>query len=87
MSKRRLKRQAKAFDRHPDQIKILPGISPFIASTQVEADRRSFATTRSDVLTAISDIVHPCVAYRAGARTIVSYGRRAARRFGFGQYG
>jgi FMN-dependent oxidoreductase (nitrilotriacetate monooxygenase family) len=34
-----IKRQAKAFDRHPDQIKVLPGISPFIASTQVEADR------------------------------------------------
>ena len=34
-----IKRQAKAFDRHPDQIKILPGISPFIASTQVESDR------------------------------------------------
>src|SRR6266851_1870944 len=34
-----IKRQAKAFDRHPDQIKVLPGISPFIGSTQVEADR------------------------------------------------
>jgi FMN-dependent oxidoreductase (nitrilotriacetate monooxygenase family) len=34
-----IKRQARAFDRSPDQIKILPGISPFIASTQVEADR------------------------------------------------
>jgi FMN-dependent oxidoreductase (nitrilotriacetate monooxygenase family) len=34
-----IKRQAKAFDRHPDQIKVLPGISPFIASTQAEADR------------------------------------------------
>lgn len=34
-----IKRQARAFDRHPDQIKILPGISPFIASTQAEADR------------------------------------------------
>jgi FMN-dependent oxidoreductase (nitrilotriacetate monooxygenase family) len=34
-----IKRQAKAFDRHPDEIKVLPGISPFIASTQVEADR------------------------------------------------
>src|SRR3977135_416174 len=34
-----IKRQARSFDRHPDQIKILPGISPFIASTQVEADR------------------------------------------------
>ncbi len=34
-----IKRQARAFDRSPDQIKILPGISPFMASTQVEADR------------------------------------------------
>jgi FMN-dependent oxidoreductase (nitrilotriacetate monooxygenase family) len=34
-----IKRQARAFDRHPDQVKILPGISPFIASTQIEADR------------------------------------------------
>uniref|UniRef100_UPI00397D5BC7 NtaA/DmoA family FMN-dependent monooxygenase n=1 Tax=Bradyrhizobium sp. NDS-1 TaxID=3080014 RepID=UPI00397D5BC7 len=34
-----IKRQARAFDRSPDQIKILPGISPFIASTQIEADR------------------------------------------------
>lgn len=34
-----IKRQARAFDRGPDQIKILPGISPFIASTRVEADR------------------------------------------------
>jgi FMN-dependent oxidoreductase (nitrilotriacetate monooxygenase family) len=34
-----IKRQARAFDRSPDQIKILPGISPFIASTQAEADR------------------------------------------------
>jgi alkanesulfonate monooxygenase SsuD/methylene tetrahydromethanopterin reductase-like flavin-dependent oxidoreductase (luciferase family) len=34
-----IKRQAKSFDRHPDQIKVLPGISPLIASTQVEADR------------------------------------------------
>lgn len=29
----------RAFDRSPDQIKILSGISPFIASTQIEADR------------------------------------------------
>jgi FMN-dependent oxidoreductase (nitrilotriacetate monooxygenase family) len=34
-----IKRQARAFDRSPDQIRILPGISPFIASTQAEADR------------------------------------------------
>jgi FMN-dependent oxidoreductase (nitrilotriacetate monooxygenase family) len=34
-----IKRQARAFDRSPDQIKILPGIGPFIASTQAEADR------------------------------------------------
>jgi FMN-dependent oxidoreductase (nitrilotriacetate monooxygenase family) len=34
-----IKRQARTFDRSPDQIKILPGISPFIASTQAEADR------------------------------------------------
>jgi FMN-dependent oxidoreductase (nitrilotriacetate monooxygenase family) len=34
-----IKRQARAFDRSPDQIKILPGISPFIASTQTEADQ------------------------------------------------
>ncbi len=34
-----IKRQARAFDRSPDQVKILPGISPFIASTQVEADQ------------------------------------------------
>ncbi|MCA1454416.1 LLM class flavin-dependent oxidoreductase [Bradyrhizobium sp. BRP22] len=34
-----IKRQARAFDRHPDQVKILPGISPFIGSTQIEADR------------------------------------------------
>jgi FMN-dependent oxidoreductase (nitrilotriacetate monooxygenase family) len=34
-----IKRQARTFDRSPDQIKILPGISPFIASTQTEADR------------------------------------------------
>ena len=34
-----IKRQAKAFDRHPDQIKVLPGISPFITSMQVESDR------------------------------------------------
>lgn len=34
-----IKRQARAFDRSPDQIKILPGISPFIGSTQLEADR------------------------------------------------
>ena len=34
-----IKRQARAFDRGRDQIKILPGISPFIASSQLEADR------------------------------------------------
>jgi FMN-dependent oxidoreductase (nitrilotriacetate monooxygenase family) len=34
-----IKRRAQALDRGPDQIKILPGISPFIASTQAEADR------------------------------------------------
>jgi FMN-dependent oxidoreductase (nitrilotriacetate monooxygenase family) len=34
-----IKRQARAFDRSPDQIKVLPGISPFIGSTQTEADR------------------------------------------------
>ncbi|MGY3146738.1 FMN-dependent oxidoreductase (nitrilotriacetate monooxygenase family) [Bradyrhizobium sp. USDA 3397] len=34
-----IKGQARALDRSPDQIKILPGISPFIASTQTEADR------------------------------------------------
>lgn len=34
-----IKRQARNFDRPPDQIKILPGISPFIGSTQAEADR------------------------------------------------
>jgi FMN-dependent oxidoreductase (nitrilotriacetate monooxygenase family) len=34
-----IKRQAGAFGRSPGQIKILPGISPFIASTQAEADR------------------------------------------------
>jgi len=34
-----IKRQARALDRHPDQLKILPGISPFIGSTQLEADR------------------------------------------------
>lgn len=34
-----IKRQARTFDRSPDQIKVLPGISPFIASTQTEADR------------------------------------------------
>jgi len=33
------KRQAGSFGRSPDQIKILPGISPFIGSTQTEADR------------------------------------------------
>ncbi|MGY4573261.1 NtaA/DmoA family FMN-dependent monooxygenase [Bradyrhizobium pachyrhizi] len=33
-----IKRQARAFDRSPDQVRILPGISPFIASTQAEAD-------------------------------------------------
>ncbi|KJC39579.1 monooxygenase [Bradyrhizobium sp. LTSP849] len=34
-----IKRQARTFDRGPDEIKILPGISPFIGSTQAEADR------------------------------------------------
>src|ERR1700738_1117407 len=34
-----IKRQAGGFGRSPDQIKILPGISPFIGSTQAEADR------------------------------------------------
>jgi FMN-dependent oxidoreductase (nitrilotriacetate monooxygenase family) len=34
-----IKRQAGSFGRSPDQIKILPGISPFIGSTQTEADR------------------------------------------------
>ena len=34
-----IKRQARAFDRNPDHIRILPGISPFIGSTQAEADR------------------------------------------------
>lgn len=34
-----IKRQARTFDRSPDEIKILPGISPFIGSTQAEADR------------------------------------------------
>jgi FMN-dependent oxidoreductase (nitrilotriacetate monooxygenase family) len=34
-----IKRRTQALDRGPDQIKILPGISPFIASTQAEADR------------------------------------------------
>jgi FMN-dependent oxidoreductase (nitrilotriacetate monooxygenase family) len=37
-----IKRQARAFDRSPDQVKILPGISPFIASTQAEADRLQY---------------------------------------------
>ncbi|WP_018317188.1 LLM class flavin-dependent oxidoreductase [Bradyrhizobium sp. WSM2793] len=34
-----IKKQARLFDRSPHQIKILPGISPFIGSTQAEADR------------------------------------------------
>jgi alkanesulfonate monooxygenase SsuD/methylene tetrahydromethanopterin reductase-like flavin-dependent oxidoreductase (luciferase family) len=34
-----IKRQAGSFGRSPDQIKVLPGISPFIGSTQAEADR------------------------------------------------
>ncbi|WP_127091998.1 LLM class flavin-dependent oxidoreductase [Aquabacter cavernae] len=34
-----IKRQAKALGRNPDHVKILPGISPYIGSTQVEADR------------------------------------------------
>jgi FMN-dependent oxidoreductase (nitrilotriacetate monooxygenase family) len=33
-----IKRQAANFGRRPDHIKILPGISPFIGSTQAEAD-------------------------------------------------
>jgi FMN-dependent oxidoreductase (nitrilotriacetate monooxygenase family) len=32
-----IKSRAKAFDRNPDHVKILPGISPFIGSTQAEA--------------------------------------------------
>lgn len=34
-----IKRQAGAFGRSSSQIKILPGISPFVGSTQAEADR------------------------------------------------
>ncbi|SNB71069.1 FMN-dependent oxidoreductase, nitrilotriacetate monooxygenase family [Arboricoccus pini] len=34
-----IKRQAKALGRHPDHIKILPGISPFIGSTEAEAQK------------------------------------------------
>ncbi|MGJ4998840.1 LLM class flavin-dependent oxidoreductase [Bradyrhizobium sp. HKCCYLS3077] len=34
-----IKHQARALDRNPDHVKILPGISPFIGSTQDEADR------------------------------------------------
>jgi FMN-dependent oxidoreductase (nitrilotriacetate monooxygenase family) len=34
-----IKRQARALNRSPDQVKILPGISPFIGSTQREAER------------------------------------------------
>jgi FMN-dependent oxidoreductase (nitrilotriacetate monooxygenase family) len=32
-----IKKQAKAFDRNPEHIRILPGISPFIGSTEAEA--------------------------------------------------
>jgi len=32
-----IKKRARALGRHPDQIRILPGISPFIASTETEA--------------------------------------------------
>lgn len=34
-----IKRRAGGFGRDPDHVKILPGISPFIGSTQAEADR------------------------------------------------
>jgi FMN-dependent oxidoreductase (nitrilotriacetate monooxygenase family) len=34
-----IKRQAAGFGRNPDHIKILPGISPFIGSTEAEAKR------------------------------------------------
>lgn len=34
-----IKRKARAFAHSPDQIIVLPGITPFIASSQVEADR------------------------------------------------
>jgi FMN-dependent oxidoreductase (nitrilotriacetate monooxygenase family) len=34
-----IKRRAVALGGHPDHIKVLPGISPFIGSTQTEADR------------------------------------------------
>lgn len=34
-----IKAQARAFGRDPDQIKILPGISPFIADTEAEAKK------------------------------------------------
>ncbi|MFX7883249.1 LLM class flavin-dependent oxidoreductase, partial [Acinetobacter baumannii] len=32
-----IKKQAAAFGRNPEHVKILPGISPFIGSTEVEA--------------------------------------------------
>ncbi|ACB96168.1 LLM class flavin-dependent oxidoreductase [Beijerinckia indica] len=34
-----IKKRAAAFGRHPDHVKILPGISPFIGSTEAEARR------------------------------------------------
>ena len=34
-----IKKRAKAFDRNPEHVKILPGISPFIGSTTAEASR------------------------------------------------
>lgn len=34
-----IKRQATALGRHPDHIKVLPGLSPFIGSTQAEANQ------------------------------------------------
>ena len=34
-----IKKRAKSFDRNPEHVKILPGISPFIGSTTAEASR------------------------------------------------
>lgn len=34
-----IKKQARAFDRNPEHVRILPGISPFIGSTEAEAKR------------------------------------------------
>jgi alkanesulfonate monooxygenase SsuD/methylene tetrahydromethanopterin reductase-like flavin-dependent oxidoreductase (luciferase family) len=34
-----IKKQAKGFDRNPEHIRILPGISPFIGGTEAEAKR------------------------------------------------